>query len=151
MAKEISKWLKWTFFIDFIVYMVFGFLLIFQQTLFFLLIEWPYYNPVIGLIGDPVIGFLLGAAFLAFASSSFDAWKATDWDNVKITVVKKIVWSIFGSFLMFWSLIDRYQLFHSLPLPVPLVGWSFFEILIVFLVAYIVFYIQHEKEKTVSA
>jgi hypothetical protein len=145
MVKKISKALKWTFFIDFIVYIVFGFFLIFQQALFISLIGWPY--------SDPVMGYLLGAAFLAFGSSSFDAWKATNWDKVKISVVRQIVWLIFGSFLMFWSLFDRYFAvpLRSLPIPVPLVGWIFFAILFAFLVAYIVFYIQHEKQSKATS
>jgi len=101
MVKKISKALKWTFFIDFIVYIVFGFFLFFQQTFFISLIGWPY--------SDPVMGYLLGAAFLAFGSSSFDAWKATNWDKVKISVVRQIVWLIFQHLSLLGKIQKEFQ------------------------------------------
>jgi len=99
---------------------------------YLLLIGWVYL--------DPITLQLLGFAFCAFALSSFIAWKETEWEKVKIIVIMEIAWFMGGVYVMFWSLYW---------LPLPPMGWVYLIVFSAFLFAFIVFYIQHEKEKEV--
>jgi len=137
VAKEISIGLKWTFFIHFLIFSFFSVLNIFLVELYLELIGWPYL--------DPVTLKLFGAAYAAFAISSYMGWKETEWTRVKIIVVMEIAWGMYGTAQMFWSL--YMGLYLPLYPPLPPMGWVYLIIFIVFLIAFIVFYIQHEKEK----
>jgi hypothetical protein len=137
MVKKISKGLKWTFLINFIVYVVFGVLL------FFLIEE---YLRWLGISIHPLLWFapfyfggLFGGVLLAFASASFFAWQQTEWERVKIIVMMNIVWGALGTFIFVWVTIDGWPV-H----PMTLMHLTIFS---GFLVAFILLYIQHEKEK----
>ena len=134
MATEISKGLKWIFFIHFVVTLFFGVLFTMLVDFYLEIIGWPYF--------DPITLQLLGFAFYAFALSSFIAWKETEWEKVKTIVIMEIAWFMGGTYVMFWSLYWGLRFSAALP---PM-AWIYLIIFIAFLIAFIVFYIQHEKE-----
>jgi len=142
MATEISKGLKWTFFINFIVSLVFGVLLFFLVEVY---LGW------LGIDNFQVpfnIGGFFGGALLAFSSASFIAWKQTEWEKVKILVIMNIVWNMLGAYIFYWVVIGRWS-FGGGFLIQPMILLHFI-LFFGFLAAFIFFYIQHEKEKTVS-
>ncbi len=150
MATEISKGLKWTFFIHFVVTLLFGVVFtmlvtmldqVFDLVNYLKIIGWPYF--------DPVISNLLGFAFFALALSSFIAWKETKWEKVKIIVLMEIAWFMGGTYVMFWSLYSGMMAIPGVP-ELPPMGWIYLIMFSTFLIAFIVFYIQHEKEKKES-
>jgi hypothetical protein len=53
---------------------------------------------------------LVGAAMLAFAASSWLAYRQTLWGRVKIVVQIEIVWTVLGVLAMLWGL-----MFEGLP------------------------------------
>jgi len=73
----------------------------------------------------------IGAAFLAFATSSWFAYKEAMWDRVKIVVQMEIVMTILGALAMVWGLLSG---------GFPVVDWMFVAILVVFAIAFITFY-----------
>jgi hypothetical protein len=133
MVKKISKGLKWTFFINCIVSLVFGVLLFFLVEVYLgwlgILFQAPFF-----------FGGLFGGALLTFASASFIAWKQTEWENVKIVVIMTIVWNMLGAYIFFWVAIYA-QRFHPMTLIHPILFFGF-------LAAFIFFYIRHEKGRT---
>ena len=140
MVKLISKGLKWTFFINFIVYVVFGVVLFFLMEDYLEWIGIPYFMPV---FSSPFyFGPLFGGALLAFASVFFFAWRQKEWENVKIVMLMNIVWNMLGAFVFI------YARFYSSSLhPMTFIHTILF---FGFLAAFIIFYIQHEKEKIAS-
>ncbi|MFX1420185.1 MAG: hypothetical protein ACFE9N_14820 [Promethearchaeota archaeon] len=138
MATEISKGLKWTFFIHFIVTLFMGVVFTTLVDFYLQIIGWPYF--------DPITLQLLGFTFYAFALSSFMAWKETEWKKVKIIVIMEITWFMGATYVMFWSVYSYIR--RSSPLP-P-IGWIYLVIFSVFLIAFIVFYIRHEKKQIAS-
>jgi hypothetical protein len=73
----------------------------------------------------------VGAAFLAFATSSWFAYKEAMWDRVKIVVQMEIIMTILGALAMVWGLLSG---------GFPVVDWMFVAILVVFAIAFIIFY-----------
>jgi hypothetical protein len=101
MEKKISSGLKTTFLIHIIVGLVFG----------LALLLYPQLWVALGVpITDPEMSRLVGAAILAFASSSWWAYKETSWEKVKIIVQTEIVWTILATLVLLWGL-----LFAGLP------------------------------------
>lgn len=140
MAIKISNGLKWTFFVHFIVTLFFGVIFTMLVDFYLEIIGWPV------IYFDPIMLQLLGFAFYAFALSSFIAWKETEWEKVKTIVIMEIAWFMGGVYVMFWSLY-----FHLDTLfPLPLMGWVYLIIFSAFLIAFIIFYLQHEKQKRES-
>ncbi len=82
--KEVSKVLKITFLVHFVVAVILGFLYLFLPDEFVALFSWPY--------SDPVAIRLLGAAFLGLGISSALGSRESDWEKVKIVVVMEIIW-----------------------------------------------------------
>ena len=140
MATKISKPLKWTFFIHFIVTLFFGVVFTMLVDFYLGIIGWPYF--------DPITLQLFGFTFYAFSLSSFIAWKETEWEKVKTIVIMEIAWFMGGVYVMFWSIYWGIQL-PFLP-ELPLMGWIYLIIFSAFLITFIVFYIQHEKERKES-
>jgi len=126
MTKEkvIPYGLKITFLVHFIVAVVFG--------LIFLLIP----QMILGTMGvvtrEPSTFRLLGAALIAFAASSWFAYRQTVWERVKIVVQMEIVWTILGVLATLYGLT-----FEGLP-----AGESLPNVVILgaFAVAFIFFY-----------
>ncbi|MFX1419424.1 MAG: hypothetical protein ACFE9N_10935 [Promethearchaeota archaeon] len=140
MVKEISKWLKRTFFINSIVSLVFGVFLFFLVEVYLRWLGKSFQPPF-------AIGGFFGGALLAFASASFLAWQQTEWEKVKIVVIVNIVWNLLGTYIFFFNVIVGLTLYGLLPHPMNLIHLIIF---FGFLVAFIFFYIQHEKERVVS-
>ena len=140
MVKEISKWLKRTFFINFIVSLVFGVLLFFLIEVYLGWLDIPFQPPF-------AIGGFFGGALLAFASASFLAWQQTEWEKVKIVVIMNIVWNLLGAYIFFFVVIVAFTFYGLLPHPMNLIHLIIF---FGFLAAFIFFYVQHEKEKVIS-
>ena len=47
---------------------------------------------------------LIGAALIAFAVSSWIAYKSQDWSSVKILVPMEIIWSFLGAATLVWGI-----------------------------------------------
>ena len=110
-----------------------------------------FYLKIIGwpvIYSDPITLQLFGFTFYAFSLSSFIAWKETEWEKVKTIVIMEIAWFMGGVYVMFWSIYAG--LVNPLAPELPLMGWIYLMIFCAFLVAFIVFYIQHEKERKES-
>jgi len=140
MAKEILKGLKWTFLLNFIVFVVFGTLLFFLDEQYMAWFSIPYLPPT-------GYGILFGAALLGYASASFMAWQQTEWEKVKIVVLMEIVWHMFGVFVFSWWIIVYFQNILII-FPAKIMNLIYLILFSGFLAAFIVFYIKHEKEQT---
>lgn len=123
MEKPISPGLKTTFLVHLILGGLFGLVYLLIPGVWGNLINWPTLEPA------PYR--LIGAAVLGFATSSWLAYRETDWEKVKTVVRMEIVWTILGTLVMLWGLI-----FAGL----PAIGWLLAVILAGFAVAFSVFY-----------
>ncbi len=74
---------------------------------------------------------IVGAAILGFAASSWLAYSASAWEQVKIVVQMEIVWTILGTLVLLYGIC-----FAGL----PAFAWVNAIILVVFAVLFIVFY-----------
>ncbi len=144
MVKKVSKELKRTFFLNFIVSLVFGVLLFFMPNIYlgWFGISYPPFPP----FPPFVFGGLFGGALLAFASASFFAWKETEWEKVKIIMIMHIVWNMFGAFVFFWAVIylspdPRFYLAYKI------MNLIYLIVFFAFLAAFIYYYAKHEKEQ----
>ena len=123
MDEQIPYGLKITFLVHFVVAVVFGagFLLIPEM--------------LTGMLGaramEPSTFRLVGAAMLAFAASSWLAYRQPVWEKVKIVVQIEIVWTVLGVLATLYGLI-----FEGL----PAADWMNVVILGAFAVAFIFFY-----------
>jgi hypothetical protein len=123
MEKQIPYGLKITFLVHVIVAGIFG--------LVFLLIPEMFGGMMGAPIKEPSTFRLLGAALIAFAASSWFAYRETVWERVKIVVQMEIVWTILGVLATLWGL-----MFEGL----PTTDWMNVLILGAFAVAFIFFY-----------
>jgi len=78
MDKQVSAGLKTTFLIHAIVGTLFGLAYLFIPKKFGSLVNWP--------VTEPEAYRILGAAILGFAASSWFAFSASAWEQVKIVV-----------------------------------------------------------------
>lgn len=123
MDEQIPYGLKITFLVHFVVAGIFGagFLLIPEM--------------LTGMLGaramEPTTFRLVGAAMLAFAASSWLAYRQPVWERVKIVVQAEIVWTILGVLATLYGL-----MFEGL----PAADWMNVLILGVFAVVFIFFY-----------
>jgi hypothetical protein len=125
MNTQLSQGLRITFLIHFIVALLFG--------LGFLLVPGAV-GSMYGLnVQEPEIYRLLGGAMLGFAISSWLAYKATNWESVRIVVVMELVWTILGTLVMLYALLLA---------GFPALGWLNAVILAAFAVAFGRFYFQ---------
>ena len=128
LKEKITKWLKLTFLIHFFVAILFGIIYMLFPDFFFVLIAWPY--------KDPVITRILGAAMIGFAMSSLLAWRETDWLKVKIIVQMEMVWLALGTIMLF---ISAFIYFPSIFI------WFVIALFLAFLIAFAFFYYIQEK------
>lgn len=97
MERQISPGLKTLFLVHAILGTIFG--------LVDLLIPEMWGN-LVGLpMKEPGMYRLIGAAVLAFATSSWLAYRETAWDRVKIVVQMEIVWTILGTIILLLGLL----------------------------------------------
>jgi len=123
MDEQIPYGLKITFFVHVVVAGIFG--------LVFLLIPEMFGGMMGAPIKEPSTFRLVGAALIAFAASSWFAYRETLWERVKIVVQMEIVWTILGALATSWGL-----MFEGL----PTADWMNVLILGAFAVAFIFFY-----------
>jgi len=123
MDKQVSPGLKTTFLIHAIVATLFGLAYLFIPKKFGSLVNWP--------VTEPEAYRILGAAIFGFAASSWLAYSASAWEQVKIVVQMEIVWTILG------TLVLLYGIFFA---GLPGFAWVTAIILAVFAVLFIVFY-----------
>jgi Na+-driven multidrug efflux pump len=123
MEKQIQSGLKTTFFVHFIAALIFGLIYLLIPEVWANLISWP--------VKEPHVYRLLGANLLAFAVSSWFAYKETAWEKVKIVVQMEIALTILATLVMLWGLI-----FAGL----PAIGWVNAVIFAAFAIAFAYFY-----------
>jgi hypothetical protein len=123
VEKQIPKGLKITFLVHFITAGIFG--------AGFLLIPEMLTEMVGARAMEPSTFRLVGAAMLAFAASSWLAYRQPVWEKVKIVVQIEIVWTVLGVLATLWGLI-----FEGL----PAADWMNVVILGAFAVAFAAFY-----------
>ena len=123
MEKEISRGLRITFLIHFILAVIFGLIFLLIPGLWGKLTGWS--------VQEPVIYRLMGAAMLGFGTSSWFSYRETAWEKVKIVVQMEIVWPILGTLVFLWGMI-----FAGL----PVIGWLYTVIFAGFSIAFTVFY-----------
>ena len=120
---KIPAGLKTLFLVHFVVALFFG--------LGELLVPGALYQMLGVSISDPEPYRMIGAAVLAFGASSWWAYKAAEWDKVKIVVQTELVWTILASVLL---------LFGLLFLGRPAAEWLNFVIMAGFAAAFAYFY-----------
>ena len=123
MEKQIPKGLKITFLVHFITAGIFG--------AGFLLIPEMLTEMLGARTMEPSTFRLVGAAMLAFAASSWLAYRQPAWEKVKIVVQIEIVWTVLGVLATLWGL-----MFEGL----PAADWMNVVILGAFAVAFAAFY-----------
>ncbi len=87
---------------------------------------------------DPLITRIFGAAVLAMAWSSYQGWKAMDWDQVRITVEAEAVFTILAVIGMLKHIIGFSRPFEIWINNWPLGVWFIFAIFAIFAIAWIV-------------
>ena len=125
MENQIPSGLKTTFLVHFVAGLLFGLIYLLIPEVWGKLIGWP--------VLESTPWRLLGAAMLVFAMSSWLAYKAIGWEEVKIVVQMEIAWTILATLVLLWGLI-----FAGL----PTFAWVNTVILAAFAVAFSVFYFR---------
>jgi hypothetical protein len=123
MEKQMSTGLRTTFLIHVIVAGIFGLALLFVPE------WWLSLQGVSVPVVEPYR--LIGAAALAFATSSWLAYRAGVVEKVKIIVQMEIVWTILATIVFLWGLLSGV---------LPMSGVVNSIIMAAFSVAFIVFY-----------
>jgi hypothetical protein len=121
--KTVSQGLKITFLVHFVVGLFFGLVNLVVPEQWGDLTNWP--------VTDPVAFRLIGAAILGFATSSFLAYRETDWERVIIIVRAEIVWTALATLVFLVAL-----LFGG----APAIGWFNAILMAGFCAAFSVFY-----------
>ncbi len=139
MEKPISSFLRSTFLIHLIIGGLLG-IFIFSipgRTLTWLgwvEVSVPFPNSDIVVPGtffvDATITRLLGAAILALAFSSFLGWRASTWSQVTLLVQTELVFCLLGALTFILGIII------SSNRPMPIIGYVFIVILLVFSAAW---------------
>jgi len=125
MEKPISSGLRTTFLVHAIIGIALG--------LVYLLIPETAGNLLNWDMGDPAYR-LLGAALVALGVSSWLAYKAGTWGEVKILVQLEVVWTVLAALVLLWGLISA---------AIPLIGWANLVLLVLFAIAFGYFYTRH--------
>ncbi len=123
MEKQISTGLKTTFLVHFILGGIIGLLYLLVPEWWSNLSGWP--------TKDVTAERLIGSSFLAFAASSWWAYREAVVEKVLIVVKAEIVLTVLASLVVLWGL-----LFEG----APAAGWMNFIVVAAFAVAFIVFY-----------
>jgi hypothetical protein len=124
-----SRSLKITFLIHAIVALVFGLLLYLQPGLWARMINWTPF--------DGAMTRIYGAALLALAVSSWFGYRAARWDEVRILVLMEIALTVLSTVGGLWGLLFR---------GAPAFGWVCVVIWVVFVVAWIYFYVNRPAQ-----
>lgn len=132
MAKEVSKGLKLWFLISAIVGLIFTIIYLMFLEIYWIMVDWPYF--------DPIFGRILGATLLTMSVISLLAYRETEWENVKLIVIFSALWQILVVIINIWSI-------FAAPFSATALSSSIFDttILIIFAIVNIYFYLQHQK------
>jgi len=125
MEKSISSGLRTTFLIHAIVGLVLGLAYLLIPDMVGGMLNWD--------MSDPAYR-LLGAALLALGVSSWLAYKAGVWGEVKIVVQLEIVWTALGALVALWGLLTGVF---------PPIVWANFALLAIFAIAFGYFYTRY--------
>ena len=131
MDKPISSGLKITFLLHFIVALIFGVLMLFLPQV------WG------NLAGVWIVSHelyrLVGAAILAFGLSSLLAYRASQWESVRIVVLTEIFWTAMAAGITLYYLVRWYF---------PPLYWVTAILMAGFSVAFIYFYLKNKSTTT---
>jgi len=130
LEKKMPYGLRITFLVNVFVAGIFGVVFLLIPETYGSMTAFPFSPGAVGLTR------FIGATQVAFATSSWLAYKETMWDRVKIVVQMDIVFTIVGTLAMVWSL-----LFGGF----PVVDWMDIAILVVFAIAFIIFYSRNSS------
>jgi len=117
---EISKILKYTFILHFIVSMVFGLWYFVSIESWADLTNWPFM--------DPTSGRVMGAMMIGFGITSLLGYRASTWEQVEIVVLGEIIWEILAIIGMSWMMI-----IHT---TIPASGWFLVGLLTIFTILF---------------
>lgn len=93
-------------------------------------------NLCILLLPVPATLRLVGAAGVALTAGSWFALWESAWDRVKIVVQMHMVWTVLGAIVFAWG---------ALSAGLPAGAWGLVLLFAAFAVAFIVFYVRHER------
>ena len=127
MNQPISSGLRTTFLAHTIVGLAFGLPYLLAPEAVGALVNWD--------MSDPAYR-TLGAALIALAVSSWSAYRARLWRDVRIVVVLEIVWTVLGAAVAAWGLLTG---------TFPPIGWLNLAVLVVFALAFSYFYLQAQS------
>ena len=127
MAKELLKGLKIILLVHFIMGIILGFI--------FLILPEAYCDIVGVTMTDHGVLRLIGAASLALGGGSFLAYRSKEWEKTKLLVQLNLIWLISAVVGVVWWLIEGG----------PVAGWWVFGMFVIFLIAFVYFYILQEK------
>jgi len=139
MEKNISRGLRDTFFLHFIIAGVLGLALWLIPGRTLILVGWvreavllPKSEVAIsgGTFVDGSISRLLGAALLALAFSSYRGWRATDWHTVEPLVQLEAVFCVLGTIAMAYAV-------FAFETSLPVFGWTILVFLGLFSLAWV--------------
>lgn len=128
MATKISPGLKTLFLVHLIVGAFFGLIYVLIPDMFGNLMGTPF--------KDPFMTRTVGAAVLAFAASSWLAYRESEWPKVRIVVVAEIVWTALATVVLLWGLAVG---------ALPVADWLNVIIMGGFAVAFCYFYYKHTR------
>ncbi len=132
MGKEISKGLKLWFLISSIIGFIFTFIYLVILEIYWIMVDWPYF--------DPIFGRILGITLLCLGVFSFLSYRETEWERVKIFLEFSILWEISLSTVNLWSVFVT-------PFSTTALFWVWFDtaLLMVMAIVNIYFFWQHQK------
>jgi hypothetical protein len=125
LEKKMPYGLRITFLVHVFVAGIFGVVLLLIPETYASMTAFPVSPGGVGLSR------LIGAIFVAIATSSWLAYKETIWDRVKILVQMEIALTILGALAMVWGLLSG---------GFPVAYWMNAAIFVVFAIAFITFY-----------
>jgi hypothetical protein len=128
MGKEISAGLKYVLLVHFILGIIIGVIFLFFPEAYCELFSIVIYD-------QHGMYRLIGAASLALGFSSYLAYKNHDWDVVKLFIQMELVWLIGANIGMMWWLLTGG----------PIMAWIIEIMFIIFLVAFLLFYLLEKK------
>ncbi len=122
MEKSVSSGLRTTFLAHAIVAILLGLGYLLIPEMVGGILQWD--------MSDPAYR-TLGAAMLSIGIMSWLGYRASLWDEVKITVQFEIVWTVLGAVVLVWMLLTG---------AAPMAAWLNVAVLVVFAILFGYFY-----------